>query len=458
MRRVFCLFISSIALLAAAASAVAQVEDKPFLEEERRRRMEDRARSEEEHRQPFLWDAGGWVHAEFVRLDDPPDRSHRTLRYYDLRLWAEVRFERRYRAFLRLQSDYADWNTGDQFEGEDDDQVHVARVDQAWLEGDFSSDESKFIIRVGREFLTLGRGLLLNGVHYGLMADYDSGRFGLRGLVAHSIPHDDDIDQSLPNSDDSRRLFAGVEASYLLTGAHRVYGLFLVERDLNEEDPEFAGVDWGYDATYAGLGARGEVVGGLGYALEAVYEFGKSVAAGSTEEESIGALALLVALDYTFGGEMAPYVTVEYMFGSGDPDRGSVTEGAGGNTVGTDDEGFLAFGFVQTGFSLFPRVSNIHIFRLGGSFRPLASLELFRTLELGGYGYLYRKDEASAPISDPRSFQDDDDVGEEIDLFLRWRILSDVGFSINFGRFMPGDAYADDDPRNFISLGLTYGF
>lgn len=458
MRRVLSALAFGAALLGSLASALAQVEDKPFLEEERRRRMDERARAEEERRQPFLWDAGGWVHTEFVRLDDPPDRSHRTLRYYDLRLWAEAKIERRYTAFLRLQSDYADWSEGDQFEGEDDDQAHVARVDQAWVEADFSSDEAKFTVRLGREFLSLGRGLLLNGLHYGALADYDSGRFGVRALVAHSIPHDDDIDPSLPNADDSRRLFAGLEATYLLTGAHRVYGLFLLEHDRNEEDPEFASIDWGYDATYVGLGARGELFGGLGYGLEGVYEFGQSVASGSTVEEDIRAFALLVSVDYTFGGETSPYVALEYMFGSGDPDRGSVTEGFGGNTAGTDDEGFLAFGFVQTGFSLFPRVSNIHVFRLGGSLRPLASVELLRTLEVGAYGYLYRKDESSAPISDPRSFLDDEDVGTEIDLLLRWRVLSDVGLSFNFGRFLPGDAYADDDPRNFISLGLTYGF
>ena len=135
-----------------------------------------------------------------------------------------------------------------------------------------------------------------------------------------------------------------------------------------------------------------------------------------------------------------------------------MTDTASGNLAGTDDDGFLAFGFVQTGFALFPRLSNIHIVRLGGSFWPLESVDFFRYLEIGIYGYLYRKDESAAPISDPGSTQNDSDVGREIDLLLRWRILSDVGVTVSYGVFLPGDAYLDDESRDFIAAGMTYTF
>ncbi len=451
-------FVSAWALLLGSATALAAQDQNKLLEEERRRAMDERARGDDERRQPVLWDAGGWLHAEFITLDDPPDETERTLRYLDLRLWGELRIDRTYTAYLRVLTDYTDFNSGDQFEGEDDNDLRLLYVDQAWVEADWSTPDNDFVVRAGRQFLSLGRGLLFNQVAYGLVGDWAAGRWAARLFGAHSIIHDDDIDTSLPNADDSRRAFVGGELDYLLDAYHRAYLLFLVERDLNDEDPEFAFQDWDYDANYLGAGLRGTLWGELAYHVEAVYEFGESVAGGSTETEDIQAFALTLLLEYRFKTELSPSITFEYLHGSGDADRGSVTEAAAGNTAGTDDEGFLGFGFLQTGYALFPRVSNIHILRLGGSLRPLESHELFRYLEVGAFGYLYRKDESAAPISDPRAFEDDAEVGTEIDLFLRWRIVSDVGVSVNFGRFLPGDAYDDKDGRNFLSMGLTYGF
>jgi hypothetical protein len=449
---------AAFVLVLASATAAAAQDQNRLLEEERRRAMDARSRGDDELRQPILWDAGGWLHAELVTLDDPPEKAERTLRYLDLRLWGELRIDRTYTAYLRLQTDYTDFNSGDQFEGEDDNDLRLLYVDQAWVEADWSTADTDFIVRAGRQFISLGRGLLFNQVAYGLTGEWASGRWAAKVFGAHSIVHDDDIDQSLPNADDSRRAFFGGEADYLFDAYHRAYALLLVERDLNDEDPDFASQDWDYNANYLGLGLRGTLWGSWGYHLEALYEFGESVAGGSTDTEDIQAFALTAQVEYRLDSPMSPTLLFEYLYGSGDNDRGSVTDVAAGNTPGTDDEGFLGFGFLQTGYALFPRVSNIHILRLGGSLRPLESADLFRSLEIGAFGYLYRKAESAAPISDPRSFLDDSEIGSEIDLFLRWRIVSDVGVSINFGRFMPGDAYDDGDGRTFLSLGLTYGF
>src|SRR5262249_28792152 len=141
-----------------------------------------------------------------------------------------------------------------------------------------------------------------------------------------------------------------------------------------------------------------------------------------------------------------------------DSDRGSVTEQAAGNQAGTDDNGFLSFGFVPTGYSLFPRVSNIHILRVGGTIRPLESVEMFHKMQLGVFGYLYRKAQSESPISDSRAFLQSADVGKEVDVTLRWRIYSDLGFSVNYGCFFPGDAYQETKARNFLNVGLTYSF
>jgi hypothetical protein len=449
--------LTGIWMVLGALSGAAQDQNK-LLEEERRRVMDARPRGDDDLAQPVLWDVGGWFHGEFVTLDDPPEEAERTLRYLDLRLWGELRIHQTYTAYLRLQTDYVDFNSGDQFEGSDDDEFRFLYVDQAWVEGDWSTRERDLVLRAGRQFISLGRGLLFNQVAYGAVGEWAEGRWGARVFGAHTIVHDDDIDQSLPNHDDSRRAFGAAEAHYVLSGDHRAYALFMLEKDLNDEDPESATQDWTYDAQYFGLGLRGDFFRRLGYHVEAVYQTGESAAAGTEDTEDIRAFSLTFLLEYRFEAPTSPAILFEYLHGSGDADRGSVTDVAAGNAPGSDDEGFLGFGYLQTGYALFPRVSNIHIFRLGGSLRPFETWDVARYLEVGLFGYLYRKDESAAPISDPRSFNDDAEVGTEIDLYLRWRVLSDLGVSINFGRFMPGDAYEDTDGRNFFSAGFTYGF
>jgi alginate export protein len=457
LRRAPGILATVVALLVITPTAFAQADQqKKFLEEERRREMDERARANADLKQDFLWDAGGWLHGEFVRLDDKPDRDHRTFRYADLRLWGEAVFYQRYTAYLRLQTDYTDFNRGDQFAGKHDNVFRSPHVDQAYLAADFSDEETELSVRGGRQFESLGRGLLLNGVYYALHGSWSSGRFSARALLAHTPIHDDDIDPSLPNFRDSRRGFVGLEGNYVLSGDHRVYLMALVERDFNDESNTFQ--KWDYNATYIGVGGRGTVIEDLGYAAEAVVEFGTVPGAGSQKTDAIQAFALTLALDYAWRVDTSPTFVLEYMFATGDKDRGSVTEVAAGNRSGTKDTGFLAFGFVQTGFALFPRLSNLHILRVGGSFHPLESVEEARTLEFGAFFYLYRKVQSAEPISDPRSFVDDSDVGTEVDLLVRWRILSDLGISLNYGVFMPGGAYDETSNRNFFSAGLTYSF
>ena len=418
--------------------------------------MDERARANADLKQDFLWDWGAWFHGEFVRLDDKPDRDHRTFRYADLRLWGEAVIDQRYTAYVRLQSTYTDFNEGDQFAGDDDNIFRPLHVDQAWVDADFSSYDDRFSVRGGKQFESLGRGLLLNSVLYALHASWSSGRLSARVLAGHTIIHDDDIDRSLPNERDSHRGFAGFEGDWMIAGDHRAYVMALVEHDFNNASNAFQ--KWDYNADYIGLGGRGSLIGDLAYAVEGVFEFGETAGAGSTKMDSIRAFAATVALDYVWRVPTSPYFILEYLFGSGDKDRGSVTDVASGNTPGTTDTSFLAFGFLQTGFSLFPRLSNIHILHGGGSFHPLESEDWARTFELGASYYWYRKVQSAQPISDPRSLVDNSDVGQELDFTMRWRITSDFGVSINYGVFLPGDAYLTKSNRSFLSAGMTYSF
>lgn len=457
MRRVSLGVASVIAAWASVSSAFAQADpQKKFLEDDRRREMDERARANADLKQDFLWDYGGWLHSEVDRLDDKPDRAHRTFCYEDLRLYGEVVYNQRYTAYVRLQTDFTDFSKGDQFSGDDNARYRPILVDQAWLDGDFSWDGTVLKARAGKEFETIGSGLLLQGVYYAGHVSWASGPFSARVVVAHTVVHDDDIDQSLPNFRNSHRGFGGVEADWQFSGDHTFYVMSLAEHDFNDAENAFQ--KWDYDADYLGLGARGHVVENLSYAVEAVYEFGRTVAAGSTSRDSIQAFAAIVTLDYLWRVDTSPSLEVQYMYGSGDRNRTSVTDVASGSPPGTRDESFLSFGFVQTGFSLFPLLSNIHILRAGGSFHPLESLDFARNLELGSYFYYYRKVQSAEPISDPRSFNNSADIGTEVDVFLRWRLFSDLGVSINYGVFMPGKAYDERSNRNFVSASLTVSF
>lgn len=448
--------ILALAFLAGSASPLLAQDQQKLLEDERRREMNNRPKPDEDMKQTLLWDAGGWLHAEVDRLDDPPLRDTRTDRYFDLRLWGELRYERIYTLYARIKTSYTDFNAGDQFSGTESNFFQTPKFDEVYIDADWTEDAHGLSARAGRAFVSMGSGLLYNDLAYMLQGTYTQDRWAVRAWLGHSIIHEEDIDQSIPHANKSYRGFVGAEGDYLITGNHRAYGMILVERDFNRENVAFQ--DWTYNANYVGIGSRGTIWAGLGYSAELVYEFGETGSAGSTKLDSINSYAGLLTVDYQFEGAMEPMLLLQYLYGSGDSDRASVTEQAAGNRAGTDDTGFLSFGFVQTGYSLFPRVSNIHILRLGGTIRPLEGIEELHKLQVGVFGYYYRKAKSASPISDSRAFLDDTDVGKEIDVTLRWRIFSDLGFSLNYGCFFPGAAYQNGKARNFVSAGVTYSF
>jgi hypothetical protein len=448
---------AGILLLALSAAPAFAQDQQKLIEDERRREMDQRPKPDDDMRQTWLWDGGGWLHVEFDQVDDPPLSDTRTNRFVDLRLWGELRYERIYSLYCRLKTSYTDFNKGDQYSGTDDNTFQTPQIDELYADADWTDPAGRgWSARVGRAFMSMGSGLLYNDLAYLAQGSYSAERWAVRAWVGHSIVHEQDIDQSIQHANKSYRGFIGAEGEYLLTGNHRAYGMLLVERDFNHDT--FSSVDWTYNANYVGLGAMGTIWAGLGYSAEFVYEFGKSAAAVSTQLETISAFAALATLDYNFSGPLEPLLLLQYMYGSGDPDRRSVSDALAGNQAGTDDTGFLSFGFVQTGYSLFPRVSNIHILRVGGTIRPLEDMELFHKFQVGVFGYFYRKAESACPISDSLAELNSSDIGEEVDFTLRWRIFSDVGFSVNYGCFFPGAAYQDQKARNFIYAGLTYSF
>jgi len=73
------------------------------------------------------------------------------------------------------------------------------------------------------------------------------------------------------------------------------------------------------------------------------------------------------------------------------------------------------------------------------------------------YYFLFKADDRG-PISDFRANRRSADVGNEVDLFVEWRILSDLSWTLRYGRFFPGAAYSDRDPRDFLFTALNFSF
>ena len=122
------------------------------------------------------------------------------------------------------------------------------------------------------------------------------------------------------------------------------------------------------------------------------------------------------------------------------------------------EHGFVGFGFRDTGLSFTPRLSNVHVWRLGGSFRPFTDVEALKDLELGSDWFLYAKNRARAAISDPTADNYSGYVGWEMDYFINWRLSSDLSWTIRWGTFCPGSAYQDQHTRHFLLTGVTWSF
>ena len=88
---------------------------------------------------------------------------------------------------------------------------------------------------------------------------------------------------------------------------------------------------------------------------------------------------------------------------------------------------------------------------MGASFFPLEKCKIFRKLEVGARLYWYQKDSAGA-ISDPTATDPGRYIGWEGDLFIDWRITSDLSWTIRYGGFVPGSTYGHgfQDCRNFL--------
>jgi hypothetical protein len=439
------------------------VQETRIIEEEKLRELEEEIPFD----QQMLFDWGVWLRYEYANIHD--EAQEHAFNNLDARFWLNFNVQDVHQFYARFRFDMVDFNSEDAFDGDDYD-VEGPNLDQAFWRmnvSNFLEDlghplplNLDLSFRFGRQFMYLGRGIAYSRIDEGFEIMLENYDFSLKVIAARTPHHDDDFDTSRPNPNRTDRLFLGSQFTFKGLRKHYPYVFVLVQEDENREDPNVPFQDYDYNSQYYGVGIYGQAVSNLRYWGEYIFQVGTDFGIfESQDRDDIDAQALDVGLEYYFQARCKPRISFEYAWAEGDPDRFSVTETMFGHIPGSYDTQFLGFGYLNTGYSFAPLFANIQFIRLGGSCRPLAGVhDVFDEMETGFNYFVYWKDEETGAVSDVRADTPNDDVGSEIDLYLNWRILSDVSIGFNAGIFYPGDAFSEDDQRIFMLGSVTYSF
>lgn len=407
--------------------------------------------------QDIIVDWGFWFQSSYSTFDDDPVRENRTLRLQDLRLWGRTRVGDDGAAYARIQNQYIDYNEGDQF-GLHDNKFKPFRLDQGYLSYRLNNMFMKgdtHSVTAGRQFFSVGRGIVVYNNADGVQTSSNVGGYVLHAFAFRTIHGIPDIDQSRPQPNYSRRFFGGIEVTSPVKKNHKAYGYIVSQVDRNSEIPVNALIDFGYNSTYFGAGFKGNPFPWLAYQAEGIYETGRSHSDFVVGEQNISARAAAALLQILPQYSLRPICFTEYLYASGDADRTNPINTVGGNKESSDTS-FVPFGFSQTGFSFFPRLSNIRVWRTGVSLQPFALTNgILKRTEVGLQFYKYWKDEASAGIGDFRAVNNHSNLGREYDFYVRMRLTSDIGLQLQYGRFYEGAAYDETEPRDYFLLGVS---
>jgi hypothetical protein len=420
--------------------------------------------------QKVLLDWGGWLGSYVFMFDD--SIKNRTLRRQDVRLWGSLNADQGiHQAYVRLRLSYDDFNHGDSYTGNDDD-LEGPNLDRGWYQLDLAKLLRKhgdidlpfdLTIKGGRDYVMFGTGYALSMPLDAVQMTTGLGDIKIDTLLGKTISSYDNLDTSRPDPGRSDRCFYGVQARYTGFQKHEPFLYYFAQNDCqNDGWPILYKQKWDYDSEYLGFGSTGEITPYLRYSGEFVFQSGRSYADKQwSGTEPIDAYGWDYELTYMPHLSLRPKFSLEYMFASGDADRLlSPVNASGGNLAGTSDKSFNAFGYRNTGLALAPDLSNLHIWRLGGSFFPFNKHpnEWLKKLEIGSDFFLYNKNKINAAISDPLADLPSGFVGWEMDYYINWRLTSDLSMTLRYGTFVPGSAYTNEETRNFFLTGFTWSF
>jgi hypothetical protein len=409
---------------------------------------------------------GGWLEYFIFDYNDGIQKQ-RTVQRPAVALWSRIRLDDgAHELFARVKLRYTYFDPGDEIDRQQD--WWGPNFEQAWYQIDVGkafrlttpADPLQLKFRIGRQFVQVGTGYVLDMPQDAVWIDGQVYDLRVLGLIGRSIGSYPNIDRSEPVDSHSDRLFYAVQVQYEGLDRHVPFVYALWNNDRTDERPKDPFQNYSYDSFYAGFGSRGQLDRGLFYWAEGVWECGKSYGDGRVfVRDDIEAYGWDIGLEKRFDVPTQPRLVGEYMFASGDGGRlFSPDSAAGGNRGDRKDTSFVAFGFRDTGIALSPTLSNLHIWRAGGSFKPLEDIELFRDFEFGTNWFLYHKNKSRGAIADPTADEFEGYVGWEMDYFLNWRLASDLSWTIRWGTFFPGSAYSDKGTRHFLFTGITWSF
>ncbi len=396
---------------------------------------------------PFTLSYGGWITPVIIDERRGSD-SALTTSVTTLRLWMQSTLWKNSLIYVRGKDVYL---TGLMEKNRTKpDSENTIDLDLAFIQMATPSGALRFA--AGRKYFILGTGLAFNGRGDGAELNVFSRFVDVKAFGVYTgLLNKDQNPYGLSGkdfTDGAKRVFAGgtIERGFV---NQTFYLLALMQMDRQEEE---AGTKSRYDSQYYGAGLKGLLVDGMDYYAEFIYQMGESYIRYSTtgEKDTVTAMAGMFGLNYYFDAAYNPALMFQYAYGSGDDD---VTD--------TDDTSFTYFGTYVGGFALRPTLRNIHIARLGFSFVPFYASDkmwLKRLNVIARYSY-YMKDKPEATASVGEGPLEERFLGHGADLSLRWAIYSDLAFFVNYGLFLPGDAYPSSaGTRNFVMGGFNLVF
>ena len=458
------LLVTAVTTVSVTAQNLSVLDRRLKLEEERIVDILD----ETEWRMPpeipgVTYDWGGWLSTNFYRFDDfdrssaQPDSIEGAV-IWDLRLWTKFFFGGNNSFYFRSKHQFTSTDWGGAYAGHDRTDIDGPHIDLAYVTFNFPRCTSA---RLGRQYFRLGRGLVLGNVLDGMKFNKQFRKSSVKTYLALTRPHENNLDTSIPGWDlGCRRMFAALAGEYRMSSGRRLYSYLLWEKDRSEELPEDANQLYAYDATYMGIGSEGVVIKDLTYWGDIVKQWGTIPVSGTTTTTKVKAAAFNLGVMWLPRMKLHPTLSFELYHGSGDDGRGHVTNAVGGKLTSGTDNGFYHFSTPGLGLAFTPRLSNLRVLKTAFSFKPFEREQSEQDLMVSIVGSSYRKRKAQGAISDLLATEAAKNVGSEIDLYLSWKLLSDIRMSMSFGRFAPGDAYpvANRNKTSFGNLSVSYSF
>lgn len=448
--------------MSSVVSVFAETTSDRRVQEQKRQSLEQARSQKVINQKNFILDYGAWLDYRITHnRDDDNQKSaddfYHDFRDVDFRVWMTGAWlkdgEKRHSFYLRVKDLYSENRT----EGLRWNSDHEGtKVDYAY----WTFRKSPWKVEVGRKYFQIGRGLAYSNVHDGVQVNFGKAPWNLGLILTQSLPSEDSLDTSLPGFDQHhQRQFAALGLGYGGIQHHQPYLFVLLQQDQSEEDPDEIHQEYRYDSQYLGLGSKGQLSENISYWSEAIYQTGRSFRFDDNTKADIRAWAVDAGVQFTPSWVFDPEFTFAYAFGSGDADRNDVTNTINGNTRG-DDESFHYFGYLDTGYALAPRLSNLHVYRAGVVFNSWSRNPLLEQMRLEVEGLWFRKDEAIGAISDIEATESSRDVGKELDVTLSWPIFSDLSCAVEYGHFWPGEAFpvTTRDSEQYLGLSLTLSF